>query len=234
MQPYYQDELVTLYHGDCREIREWLDADVLVTDPPYGYRHASSWTGAHKGKVIAGDESLTVRDDVLSAWGARPALVFGTWKCAPPAATRQVLVWDKGPAAGMGDLRIPWKPNHEQIYVLGHGFIGRRDSGILAGHRVVTWASKGRKHPNQKPVSLLAELLAKCPPGTVADPFAGSGSTLLATRQLGRRAIGVEIDEAYCEIIAKRLHDQPLDLDVRDVVSHQDSVTRPAHEGNPT
>ena len=229
--PYYADDLVTLYHGDCREIREWLDAEVLVTDPPYGYRYRSNMGGpgyrlaAQGPDVIAGDESLDVRDAVLAAWGSRPALVFGNWRCCPPQGTRTVLVWDKGPGVGMGDLRIPWKPNHEQIYVLGDGFSGRRTTGVLAGHRVVSWASKGRKHPNMKPVSLLVELLQKCPPGVVADPLTGSGSTLLAARQLGRRVIGVEIDEGYCEITARRLQDQALDLDVRDVVSHPDSLT---------
>lgn len=209
--PYYQDDLVTLYHGDCRDVREWFDADVLVTDPPYGIRYRSAKNGpgqrlaSQPPAAIAGDESLAVRDAVLDTWGDRPALVFGNWKTPPPAGTRTVLVWDKGSHVGMGDLRIPWKPNHEQVYVLGKGFSGKRSTGILTGHWVVTWASRGRSHPNEKPVSLLAELLAKCPSGVVADPFAGSGSTLIAAAQLGRRAVGVEIDEAYCEVIARRL-----------------------------
>jgi hypothetical protein len=202
--PYYADDLVTLFHGDCREITEWLAADVLVTDPPYGYSFASNQDGEHRGVTIAGDDSLECRDAALDLWGGRAALVFGTWKCAPPASTRTVLAWDKGPAAGMGDLSIPWKPNWEMIYVCGDGFTGRRDSGILTG-RIVTWASKGRTHPNQKPVGLLAKLLEKCPPGVVADPFAGSGSTLVAAKLLGRRAIGVELEERYCAIAAARL-----------------------------
>jgi DNA modification methylase len=107
----------------------------------------------------------------------------------------------------MGDLSIPWKPNTEEIYVIGKGFRGHRDGSVLTGHRVVTWASKGRVHPNMKPVSLMAELVSKCV-GSIADPFAGSGSTLLAAKQLGRQAIGVEIEERYCEIAAKRLQDQ--------------------------
>jgi hypothetical protein len=204
VKPYYQDDLVTLFHGDCREVPDWLTADVLVTDPPYGYNHASNREGAHQGVVIAGDESLEDRDHILGMWGDRPALVFGSWKCGTPTGTHTVLAWDKGPGVGMGDLSVPWKPNWEMIYVLGRGFTGSRDSGVITG-RTVSWASKGREHPNQKPVGLLAKLLDKCPPGTIADPFAGSGSTLAAAKMLGRRAIGVELDKRYCALAAARL-----------------------------
>lgn len=209
--PYYQDEHVTLWHGDCRELTGWLDADVLVMDPPYGYSHASNRDGAFKGRAIANDADLSARDDVLTAWGDGPALVFGSWRMPKPARTHTVLIWDKGPASGMGDLSIPWKPNTEEIYVLGRGFRGHRDSSILSGHTVVTWASKGREHPNMKPVSLMSALIAKTI-GVVADPFAGSGSTLVAAKRLGRKAIGVEIDEAYCEVIARRLSQGVLDF----------------------
>ncbi|MGH3834202.1 MAG: DNA-methyltransferase [Pseudonocardiaceae bacterium] len=201
---YYSDGLITLYHGDCREVTEWLGADVLVTDPPYGIDHASNWDGPYKSEVIANDDSVTVRDEVLARWGSRPSLVFGSWKCATPPGTTTCLVWDKGDAAGMGDLSIPWKPNWELIYVQGGGFRGSRDSGVLKGN-VVTWASKGRTHPNQKPTGLLVTLLAKCPRGVVADPFAGSGSTLVAAKQLGLPSIGVELEERFCEVTARRL-----------------------------
>ena len=95
--PYYADDRVTLYHGDCREITEWLEADVLVTDPPYGYSHksgggprgAASW----KNTTIANDEDTSARDAVLEMWGARPALMFGSWKRPRPAATRCPKPW---------------------------------------------------------------------------------------------------------------------------------------------
>ena len=211
MKPYYQDGQVTLYHGDCLEITEWLEADVLVTDPPYGYEHASNWEGPFKGQAIANDNSLLARDEVLTRWGAKPAVVFGSWKMPRPEGVRALLIWDKGEAAGMGDLSIPWKPNTEEVYVLGSGFAGHRSSSIITGN-VVTWASKGRAHPNMKPVGLMEKLLEKCPPGTVADPFAGSGSTLIAARNQGRKAIGVELEERYCEIIARRLDQMCLDF----------------------
>jgi hypothetical protein len=212
MKPYYEADGITLYHGDCREIDAWLTADVLVTDPPYGYNHASNWIGAFQNKAIAYDFDLTMRDAALAAWGGKPAVVFGSWKMPKPAGTKALLIWDKGPAAGMGDLSMPWKPNTEEIYILGSGFSGVRDSSILSGNTVVTWASKGRQHPNMKPPGLMERLIAKCPRGVVADPFAGSGSTLVAAKLQGRRAIGVELEEKYCEIAARRLDQGVLDF----------------------
>lgn len=213
MSPYYQDDAVTLYHGDCLELADvWTDADVLVTDPPYGYGHVSNRADTAWPEAIANDSDLAARDRVLHLWGTRPALVFGSWKRARPEGTRALLVWDKGLASGMGDLSMPWKPNTEEVYVLGSGFAGHRGSSVLTGHTVVTWASKGREHPNMKPQSLMEALIAKCPPGIVADPFSGSGSTLVAAKALGRKAIGVELDERYCETAARRLAQGVLDL----------------------
>ncbi len=210
-QPYYQDDSVTLYLGDCLEVTEWLNADVLVTDPPYGYSYASNMEGPYQGQEIANDASVVYRDKVIERWGPRAALVFGSWKMPKPMGTHTVLIWDKGMAAGMGDLSIPWKPNTEEVYVLGRGFTGHRGSSIITGN-VVTWASKGREHPNMKPVGLMEKLIEKCPDGTVADPFAGSGSTLIAARNQGRKAIGVELEERYCEIAARRLDQMCLDF----------------------
>jgi hypothetical protein len=209
LTPYYSDDFVTLYHGDCREVTAWLDADVLATDPPYGIAHRSG--GGPRGEAswrnstIANDCDTAVRDDVLTLWGDRPAIVFGSWRRSRPDRTRALLIWDKGLAAGMGDLTIPWKPNHEEVYVIGEGFHGARDSGVLTGHNIISWESSGRSHPHEKPLSLMVSLLGKCPDGVVADPFAGSGTTLVATKFMGRRAIGIELEERYCETAARRL-----------------------------
>lgn len=209
MRPYYEDDLVTLHHGDCREVTAWLEADVLVTDPPYGYSHRSGGgprgNASWKNSEIANDGDTAARDAALSAWGDRPALVFGSWKRPRPPAARALLIWDKGGHAGMGDLSLPWKPNFEEVYVLGSGFSGARDSGVLQGHHVPANETAGRTHPHEKPLTLMVSLIAKCPRGTLADPFAGSGTTLAAAKFEGRRAIGVELDERYCEIAAKRL-----------------------------
>ena len=216
MSLYYQDDYVTLYHGDClTEHREWLDADVLVTDPPYGMAY---YSGRRKADdAIAGDRTLDARDRALAAWteddDRRPALSFGTWKQARPEGVRQLIVWDKRGGAGFsGDLNMPWADVTEEIYVLGHGWTGGRIPAIYSIPTLPSQSPERHGHPTPKPVSLMLKLIEKCPPGIVADPFAGSGATLLAARNLGRRAIGVELEEKYCEVIAKRLDQGVLDL----------------------
>ena len=214
MSVYYVDDLVTLYHADCLEVTRWLEADVMVTDPPYGMSFRSGRDGAFKGDDVAGDESTGVRDDALSLWGERPAIMFGRWSVPRPAGTRMVLTWDKGEHVGMGDLSLPWKPNTEEVYIIGKGFTGHRGGSVLRHHAIagtVGQAAKDtRHHPTQKPVGLMADLIAKCPPGVIADPFAGSGSTLVAAAALGRRAVGVEARADYCEVIARRLSESTL------------------------
>ena len=213
-QPYYSDDRVTLYHGDCREVTEWLAADVLVTDPPYGMALRSGRGGHFGTSTIAGDETLAARDAALSLWSG-PALVFGRWSEPRPDGTRMVLTWDKGEHVGMGDLSTPWKPNTEEVYVIGSGFAGHRGGSVLRHLAIAGTVGQGAKgtrtHPTEKPVGLMAELIAKTV-GVVADPFAGSGATLVAAKQLGRHAIGVELEERYCEVIAKRLAQDVLDF----------------------
>jgi len=208
-EPYYQDDLVTLYHGDCLEVAEWLTADVLVTDPPYGMGY---YSGRRKADDrIAGDQSLGIREAALALWDDRPALVFGTWKQPRPANVRQLIVWDKRGGAGFsGDLNMPWADITEEIYVLGNGWVGGR---VPAIYSIPTLPSMNRPdHPTPKPVTLMGHLIEKCPLGTIADPFAGSGATLIAARNAGRQSIGVELEERYCELIAKRLSQQAFDF----------------------
>ena len=212
MKPYYADESVTLWHGDCREITAWLEADVLVTDPPYGMALRSGWNGALGDLAIAGDGDLAVRDAAVRAWGDRPFLVFGRWSLPAPVDSKAMLIWDKGEHTGMGDLSLPWKPDYEVIFVRGKGFTGKRGSSILRHLAPSPAASQGRRHPTEKPVAVMASLLSKSPPGVIADPFAGAGATLVAAKQLGRKAIGVELEERYCEVIAKRLSQGVLDF----------------------
>lgn len=219
MQPYYEHNGITIYHGDCRDVLPNLSADILVTDPPYGLAHSSNRTSALYGAVdayygdgsIANDQDTTLRDFVLQWAGTRPALVFGSWKVQRPANVRALLIWDKGEASGMGDLSIPWKPSHEEIYVIGSGFQGRRTTGVLRAY-VPARISFGRLHPNEKPVSLMKMLLQKCPDGVVVDPFMGSGSTLRAAKDLGRRAIGIDLEERYCDLAARRLSQEVMEL----------------------
>jgi hypothetical protein len=213
--PYYDDGTCVIYHGDCRDLFPvWdLAGAVMVTDPPYGVDLRSAWGGAAHGDcAIANDGDTLARDEVLSLWGERPAIVFGSWKRPRPVNTRAVLVWDKGGHAGMGDLSFPWKPNFEDIYVLGAGFAGARTTSVLQ-HYIHPKFNAERQHPTEKPVELMRALVVKCPPlAEVVDPFMGSGTTLRAAKDLGRKAIGVEVEERYCEIAAKRLAQEVLAL----------------------
>lgn len=210
--PYYADDQVTLYHGDCLGRLEWLEADVLVTDPPYGMSYVSNSSRYGSTDPIAGDADAGLRDAVLGRWGPRPALVFGTWRVDRPWAARALIVWDKGDSPGMGDLSLPWGPSHEEVYVLGDGWTGRRGGSVIRNNTLPPASSYRPDHPTPKPVALMERLLERCPPGVIADPFSGSGSTLVAARNLGRKAIGVELEERYCEIIAKRLAQDVLDF----------------------
>lgn len=217
MSLYYEDEYVQLHHADALSETAWLQADVLVSDVPYGIDYNSGSRRESLAASIAGDKDTTARDTVVDWWRAlrgddAPALIFGTWRIPRPVATRALLVWDTKGALGMGDLSIPWKPSHQEIYVLGTGFVGRRDSDVITCAPVQSMGTNGRVHPHQKPVALMEALIEKCPPGVIADPFAGSGSTLIAARNLGRKAIGVELEEEYCELIVKRLSQQAFDF----------------------
>ncbi len=192
---YYSDEFVTLYHGDCREVTEWLGADVLVTDPPYPN---------NAGHFDAG---IPIARELLAAW-TRPALVFWIETESPPVALPLVAVhiWHRTNVNGR-----PYEPVFHfaidgikrRSVVLAHSFI---HSGVGPG------SAEYAGHPTQKPVAVMQKLLTLAPPGTIADPFSGSGTTLVAARNLGRKAIGVEIDERYCELTARRLDQGVLDF----------------------
>lgn len=223
-KPYYQDDFVTLYHGDCLTgHREWLDADVLVTDPPYGMNIAQRGMSHSNGKkdkalrvakAVVGDENPDARDRALEAWGKRPAIVFGTWRVERPQGTKQRLIWHK--ANTYPNLtRAPWYATDEEIYILGSGFIGEPERNVYATSELRSGkdglaAQTG--HPTPKPVGLMESLIRKCPDGVIADPFAGAGATLVAAKNLGRKAIGVELEEKYCEIIARRCAQDVLDI----------------------
>ena len=222
-EPYYSDDRVTLYHGDCREITEWLAADVLVTDPPYGIDWSRPLLPSTKGKQqanlgIVNDGDTTVRDDALAAWGSdRPALVFGSLKAAYPGGWRRMLVFEKPLNAGLFGHRVPWLANWEPIFMLGTWPDQTpARSAVVSTRRLAASGYSGyvtqSGHPHAKPVDVLESLIEACPPGVIADPFAGSGSTLVAARSMGRGAVGVEVDEAYCELIAKRLAQDVLDF----------------------
>ncbi len=224
MKPYYADNLVTLYHGDCREITDWLAADVLVTDPPYGIgweRHSGGKGGhghatsrGHRG--IANDQDTSARDNALEAWGDRPGLVFGSFYAPAPQHTH-LLVYRKPADAGVVGSTTGWRRDIEPIYLTGTWpKRSARWSSVIAtrASNVGNPSSPAGRygHPHAKPLDVMETLIDSCPPGVIADPFAGSGSTLVAARNLGRPAIGVELEERHCETIARRLAQDALPI----------------------
>jgi site-specific DNA-methyltransferase (adenine-specific) len=220
MTPYYQDEWVTLYHGDCREITEWLEADVLVTDPPYGRDWKQGELKGHftpNREGIANDTTTAARDAALALWGDRKSFVFGDLMIAPPAGTRHVLIYRKPSNAGLRGAIGGYRRDAEAIYLLGKGHcsgIGGNSSVLATSAPMMGGATGlgGRTgHPHEKPIDVLESLIGSSD-GVIADPFTGSGSTLVAAKRLGRKCIGVELEERYCEIIATRLSQGVLDF----------------------
>jgi site-specific DNA-methyltransferase (adenine-specific) len=197
MNPYYADEFVTLYHGDCREITAWLDADVLITDPPYP-NNAAWFTES----ISAAREVLPLR----SNW--RHATVFWSELEQPPMKMPLVAVhiWHR--------TNVNGRP-YESAYAYASDAVKRR-SQVIRHPAVFSGVGPGCReylgHPTQKPLSLMRQLVDLTAAGSVADPFAGSGSTLAAAKYAGRSAIGVEREERYCEVAARRLCQDILDF----------------------
>lgn len=226
MSIYYSDDHVTLYHGDClTEHREWLDADVLVTDPPYGIGWSSraGWksakgTGGHRSSGMAtgitGDSNTEARDAALTLWGDKPAIVFGDI-LKPPETAIHALIYAKPIDAGIRGACAGRRKDVEGIYLMGawpRGIGGEtsiiRTAGLVAGPRGISMRAG---HPHAKPQDVMGELVALSR-GVIADPFAGSGSTLIAAKAAGRKAVGIELDEVHCETAARRCQQEVLDI----------------------
>lgn len=213
MTPYYDEDGITIYHGDCREIDAWLAADVLVTDPPYGRAWQQGDTGSARGwksdehDGIANDTDTAARDAALAMWGDRPAIVFGDLMLAPPSGNKLTLVYDKGGDAGFTGAVGGYRRNVEAIYLIGKHASGLGGRSAIVSTRTSCGGNLARTtgHPHTKALDVVQALLMAAPGGVVADPFMGSGTTLRAAKDLGRKAIGIEVEERYCEIAARRL-----------------------------
>jgi hypothetical protein len=225
VKPYYEADGVVIYHGDCRGILPTLPpVDLILTDPPYGvgYETARRSRSDVLRTPVANDETLDV---VAAAWPLaidrlrddRHWYAFASPRRLAAAdlvfpGTKHTLCWDKGDRGTVGDLECGFGEAWEAIL---YGMRGRR---AIRGKRPRTvlrydWsATMDPVHPTVKPVALLERMVAwSTDPGeTVLDPFMGSGTTLVAAKNLGRRAIGIEIEERYCEIAAKRLSQRVL------------------------
>ena len=217
MTPYYSDDHVTIYHGDCRDIMPSLTFDAIVTDPPYGIgwkrsAHPARLSKPHDG--IRNDEDTTVRDEVLALGLGVPALVFGSFYAPAPANVRQVLVWHKGDTQGVVGSTTGYRRDAEPVYLVGPWPIRAVEwSSVLRSQRG-SWNDElaATTHPHTKPIDLMRQIIARCPDGVILDPFMGSGTTLRAAKDLGRKAIGIELEERYCEIAAKRMAQEVLAL----------------------
>ena len=217
MKPYYEDGSVTIYHGDCREILPSIEADVLLTDPPYGtqfsklnpkggYGRRQNAGLGPEGFTIANDSTTDVRDEVLALWPPdSPALLFGSPRLPdPPGEWNDRLVWDKKRPGMNGG---PWRYRHETIYVRGE-WVRISDASVS----IIVAYPEQSEHIHAKPLALMSRLVGAAPEGTILDPFMGSGTTLRAAKDLGRKAIGIELEERYCEIAAERCSQEVLDL----------------------
>jgi site-specific DNA-methyltransferase (adenine-specific) len=219
--PYYETESVKLYLGDSLEIA--CSYDLLVTDPPYGQEFVSGRANGKWGMLQGDDDANGVEGRLATALkglkrGRHVYIFSGRLDLsALPLCGITELIWDKG-TIGMGDLSSPWGPQHEKIvfatYELskanrekGYGNLSARlrKGSVLRNMRPISGGVKHR--PTEKPIDILRQLIesSSVMGETVYDPFAGSGSTLVAAVLEGRKAIGVEIDERYCETAAKRL-----------------------------
>jgi DNA modification methylase len=204
VKPYFDDGSVVIYHGDCREILPSIDADIAVTDPPY---NAAKDYGEHDDAMSRGDYQRWCFD-WFGMLPDRRVLFPGVgnqwlWASKEPKA---VACWYKpGNPGGGGPFQFcEWEP----ILLWGVNF---RLSDVF--HVSISTQSDTGTHPCPKPLRLMRAVLHRMrTPGTIVDPFMGSGSTLRAAKDIGRRAIGIEIEERYCEIAAKRCAQEVLDL----------------------
>lgn len=192
MTPYYDDGQVTVYHGDCREVLAALEVPlvaVLVTDPPYP--NNAGWF----------EDNITAARQVLAESRWHEALVFWNELEFAPVTLPLVAVhvWHRSNVNGR-----PYEP-------INHFCVDdrKRRSEVLRHPAVFEGAGPGCNeylgHPTQKPVALMRQLIRKTVGDLILDPFMGSGSTVRAAKDEGRRAIGIEVEERYCEIAARRL-----------------------------
>jgi site-specific DNA-methyltransferase (adenine-specific) len=229
MKPYYEHAGITIYHGDCREVLPYLTADACVTDPPYGINlvtKTSDYTGSKYfdagasllASTLYSDEPSQIRELIQQVMPLLlgiidRALVF----CGPR------MIWAYPEPAGIGCVFIPsgagrsaWGFQYFQP-ILFYGkdpYLADGKGGQPNSFRTEQPNLEHFDHPCPKPISWMnwAVNRASRPGETVVDPFMGSGTTLRACKDRGRNAIGIEIEERYCEIAAKRLAQEVLDF----------------------
>ena len=203
MKPFYEDGAVTIYHGDCREIMPLVRADVLVTDPPYGIRKAD-WD----------DELPLDLLEIAAHRTAAAAIMPGVWNIGrmPEILGPQGYVWTLSAYLSNGMTRGAvgfgnWIPC--LLYARPGQSLHQKDGDARS---FIVGTEDKPNHPSPKPLRVMTWIVSRMPPGVVLDPFLGSGTTLLAAKMLGRKAIGIEIDEVHCEEAARRCSQEVLGL----------------------
>lgn len=219
MQPYYQDKNITIYHGDCRDILPRITADVVLTDPPYGINGASGNINKARGKgkyqsAFTDDRTYieTVVIPIIQSLIDRiPCVVLTPGNSNFDLYPRcdSFGVFYQPAAVGLqtfGNL------DAQPILYYGKNALGR-NMGVPCSYKL-TEAPPASAHPCAKPFKAWRALLSNiAKPGmTILDPFVGSGTTLRAAKDLNMRAIGIELDERYCEEAAQRLSQEVFDL----------------------
>ena len=219
MKPYFQNESVTIYHGDCRDILPTLNpVDLVLTDPPYGIgADRNTRANQQHGAALApskdygdGDWDAHPPSDVLMSsivTIGRFSIVWGgNYFTLPPSPAW--LVWDKDNGNnGYADCELAWTNLPQAIRRIRYRWMG------MLQERMGDEKEK-RVHPTQKPLPVMRWCIQRAPDDvqTILDPFMGSGTTLRAAKDLGRKSIGIEIEERYCEIAASRMSQSVMDL----------------------
>lgn len=242
MKPYYDHDGITIYHGDCRDVLPGLvpeSVTLLWTDPPYGHGNHdgdfNSRLNAHRGienAPIANDSPESMREVVDSALRLAVPLLRADCCCCccGGGGPRPTFAWvaDRLDRDGLQffhsviwDKRNPglgwrFRRQHEMVMVAHRagGKLAWADDSVAVRNVQSLMPPRNRTHPNEKPLDLVKGFIGwtTAPGDLVLDPFMGSGTTLRAAKDLGRRAIGIELEERYCEIAARRLEQEVLAL----------------------
>lgn len=213
LQPYYQDNDCTIYHGDCLDILPQLEpVDLVLTDPPYGIGEAAGKNKSRNSLTRAVDYGNLVWDDspisdelilLTLGIGARVILFGGNYYSHLLTPSTCWLVWDKQNTGDFADCELAWTNLPQAVRIRRHQWNGMLRKG-----------QEQRFHPTQKPLDLIKWCIVQADKhgtnSTILDPFMGSGTTLRAAKDLGRKSIGIEIHEPYCEIAVRRLRQEVL------------------------
>lgn len=226
MKPYYEEDGITIYHGDCREALQRITFDAVVTDPPYGVNLTAKRAKQRGGSIAVRDGSYSFDDtpeyiaavvvkviDACREKARRVALTPGTrnmW-LYPPAD--DVGCFFSAAGTGMGKWGFTCS---QPILYYGSDPYLEACLGARANSCGQTYPNDANEydHPCAKPIAMMRWLVGRAtsPFDVVLDPFMGSGTTLVAAKNLGRKAIGIELEEKYCEIAAKRLSQRVLEF----------------------